>query len=140
MTRDEMREVLGRCPDFAKETGMLQKLLESKGHVLLMSPKFHPELAGVGIEYSWGKAKQDFRSQFKTSSIKALRGMIQKVLTTDVLLLERMQEVCKANQRIKRMYKQIVDDSRFKTDENGVDFLEVASEIKDDKTNAGLPL
>lgn len=26
-----------------------------------MSPKGHPEVAGMGIEYSWGKAKHAFR-------------------------------------------------------------------------------
>lgn len=31
------------------------------GHILLMSPKGHPELAGKGIEYSWGKSKREFR-------------------------------------------------------------------------------
>ena len=36
-------------------------LLMDRGHVLLMSPKAHPELAGKGIEYTLGKFKREVR-------------------------------------------------------------------------------
>lgn len=42
-----MDYVLGRCPDFHNETGALQTLVESRGHILVMSPKGHCELAGM---------------------------------------------------------------------------------------------
>ena len=32
-----------------------------RGHILLMSPKGHPEVAGCGIEFAWGHAKNYFR-------------------------------------------------------------------------------
>lgn len=38
--------VLGNCPDFRNETCALQTLVESRGHILVMSPKGHCELAG----------------------------------------------------------------------------------------------
>ena len=53
--------VLSNCWDFAHEKTALTCLVESRGHILRMCVKGHPELAGVGIEYSWGKAKQKFR-------------------------------------------------------------------------------
>lgn len=53
--------VLSNCWDFAHEKTALTRLVESRGHILRMCVKGHPELAGVGIEYSWGKAKQKFR-------------------------------------------------------------------------------
>jgi hypothetical protein len=53
--------VLSNCWDFAHEKTALQEYVESRGHILRMCVKGHPELAGVGIEYSWGKAKQKFR-------------------------------------------------------------------------------
>ena len=31
--------------------------------MLIRSPNYHPELAGEGIEYDWGAAKQWYRSQ-----------------------------------------------------------------------------
>lgn len=42
-----MDHVLGSCPDFHNETGALQTLVELRGHILVMSPKGHCELAGV---------------------------------------------------------------------------------------------
>ncbi|CAM9880058.1 unnamed protein product, partial [Laminaria digitata] len=41
----------GNLPDFKNERPALQHLVESRGDILLLSPKFHPELAGVGIVY-----------------------------------------------------------------------------------------
>ena len=35
--------VLGNLPDFKNERPALQHLVESRGHILLFSPKFHPE-------------------------------------------------------------------------------------------------
>ena len=43
------------------EKGALQELVESRGLILILSPKCHPELTGCGIEYSWGKSEQYLR-------------------------------------------------------------------------------
>jgi len=56
-----LRFVLESCWDFANEKTALQELVESRGHILRMGVKGHPEMAGKGIEYCWGKAKQKFR-------------------------------------------------------------------------------
>ena len=61
LTLEEGRARLKLCADFANEPTALQHLLAERGHLLVMTPKAHPELAGKGIEYSWGKAKRDFR-------------------------------------------------------------------------------
>ena len=61
LTLEEGRARLRLCADFANEPTALQHLLAERGHLLVMTPKAHPELAGKGIEYSWGKAKRDFR-------------------------------------------------------------------------------
>lgn len=61
LTLGVARERLQQCEDFQSEPSALGKLLLDRGHVLLMSPKAHPELAGKGIEYTWGKLKREFR-------------------------------------------------------------------------------
>ena len=43
--------VLGNCEDFVNEKSALQALVEALGHILVMSPKGHCELACQGIEY-----------------------------------------------------------------------------------------
>lgn len=37
-------KVLQAMPDFKNEKTALQELVESRGHILLLSPKCHPEL------------------------------------------------------------------------------------------------
>ena len=56
-----MVHVLENCYDFATEKTAFMWLMIERGHIPEMSPKCHPEVAGVGIEYSWGKSKQFFR-------------------------------------------------------------------------------
>ena len=50
--------VLSSCWDFAHEKPALEELVEMRGHILRMCVKGHPELAGVGVEYAWGRSKQ----------------------------------------------------------------------------------
>ena len=56
------RQVLSDCWDFAHETTALQEAFRARGHILLMCVRGHPELAGVGIENSWGKSAIHFRA------------------------------------------------------------------------------
>ena len=53
--------VLLACPDFAQEETLLEELCHSFGAICLLSPKCHPELAGVGVEYCIGFSKMQFR-------------------------------------------------------------------------------
>ena len=39
--------------------GYEEKMVK-RGHILLMSPKCYPDIAGCGIEYAWGYSKQKF--------------------------------------------------------------------------------
>ena len=75
--------VLSNCLDFKLEKSQLQDLVEKRGHILLISVKCHPEMAGVGIEYCWGKLKYEHKNsqkekrkagaEFKDSITKLLR-------------------------------------------------------------------
>jgi hypothetical protein len=40
------------------EKTALINIMEARGHMLLPSVKCHPEMAGNGIEYSWGQAER----------------------------------------------------------------------------------
>lgn len=49
---------LGKLADLKNEETAPQHKVESRGHILLLSPKYHPEIVGVGIEYlCWGMSK-----------------------------------------------------------------------------------
>ena len=53
--------VIDQCQDYAEETTQLEEIFQSRGHILAFSVKCHPEMAGCGIEYCWGKLKLDLR-------------------------------------------------------------------------------
>ena len=48
-----LRHLLLECTDFRKEETSLQYLGRQLGVSVQLTPKFHAELAGTGVEYSW---------------------------------------------------------------------------------------
>jgi hypothetical protein len=51
------------CPDFAAQKIKLQEFCDANNIIVDMSPKCHPEIAGLGIEYCWAVAKTLFRNK-----------------------------------------------------------------------------
>ena len=58
----------------------------ARGHILLMCVKCHPELAGVGIENTWGKSAIHFRRN-NDCIAKNLDANVQNSLHSDNLPL-----------------------------------------------------
>ena len=56
-------QIMANCSDFRNERTLMEELVEERGHEFDKSPKCHPELAGDGVEYDWGKSKHDFRAK-----------------------------------------------------------------------------
>jgi hypothetical protein len=54
-------KILANCEDFKTETTAMHELVALLGMGMEQTPKGHPELAGRGIEYCWGKSKYEFR-------------------------------------------------------------------------------
>ena len=52
---------MASCLDFAEEKTALQHVGSELGVSVTITPKFHAELAGEGIEYSWGVTKGVYR-------------------------------------------------------------------------------
>ena len=53
--------LMASCLDFAEEMTALQHVGNELGVSVINTPKFHAELAGEGIEYSWGVTKLVYR-------------------------------------------------------------------------------
>ena len=74
-----MKLVLSKQPDFAAAKSALTEFVEGQGQLLDMSPKLHPELAGVGVECGWAVAKQEFRAkndfQIRTLSTRVVHSL-----------------------------------------------------------------
>ncbi|CAM9442834.1 unnamed protein product, partial [Ectocarpus sp. 8 AP-2014] len=97
--------VLGNCSDFKEEKPAPLHLVESRGHILIMPPKCHPELASVGVEYSWGKSKLKFRRHINDEDPKHLKDNVLKALDTEeILTLERIRRFAQRPRDYRRTY------------------------------------
>jgi len=56
-----LRALLEQCDDFKNELSALQFLGQEIGVLVDVTPKYHAELAGEGIEYTWGYSKSVYR-------------------------------------------------------------------------------
>ena len=99
--------VLSNCWDFAHEKTALTQLVESRGHILRMCVKGHPELAGVGIEYSWGKAKQKFRRDVNDRISGHFHRNIVKCFCSEetYLPLSRIRKYARKTRAYRRAYR-----------------------------------
>ena len=67
--RYSLSHLLSCCPDFIYQQSDLEELaselsvLGNNVGSVLFTPKFHCELAGEGIEYSWGMSKRMYRKK-----------------------------------------------------------------------------
>lgn len=143
--------VLSSCPDFRNETSALQTLVESRGHILIMSPKGHCELAGAylpfcpvfaclcdrkiqtfvtgnGIEYDWGRMKQNFRRKNRYINFHEL---ILSSMAPQSLPLSTSRKFARKARAYRRAYRHGVDNEyaciekmvkRFKAHRNAADF------------------
>ena len=103
-----LKHVLSNCWDFAHEKTALQELVESRGHILRMCVKGHPELAGVGIEYSWGKAKQKFRRETNDRIAAHLHANIVACFSRleNFLPPSRVRKFARRSRAYRRAYKE----------------------------------
>jgi len=124
-----MDYMLSLCEDFMKEKTALQAMVEARGHILVMSPKGHCELAGQGIEYDWGKMKQTYRRNNRYE--KDFHEMILKSMGRDVLKLSTSRKFARKARAYRRAYREGCDNEhacieqmvkQFKAHRNAADF------------------
>ena len=76
------------CLDFANEITELQSMGEKMGVRVILTTKFHVEMAGERIEYLWGVSKSWYRSKplklkwKKASFLQLVRGCLDPKLIT----------------------------------------------------------
>lgn len=75
--------LMSSCHDFAEEITELQANALQMEVQCLLTPKYHCELAGEGIEYAWGVAKARYRaaSMEEKRSIPAFRDLVRRCLS-----------------------------------------------------------
>ena len=101
----DLERVLSAQPDFKDERPALQHLVESRGHILLLSPKYHPEIAGVGIEFSWGMSKMKFRREINDEIPAHLHhNMVASMCPRTILTLRRVRRFARRTRDYCRAY------------------------------------
>ena len=86
--------LLSTCTDFVDEESLLQMKVRKLGAVCIHSPKYHCEMAGEGIEYSWGNAKMKYR-RIKASSKRSnaqFLSQVRQCLSTEYLDKTRVRK------------------------------------------------
>ena len=68
-----------------------------------MTPKGHPELAGIGIEYSWGKSNMHFRIHNDLNP-KTFHSQVLYSMSTHVLDLTRRKKFARRARDYMRAY------------------------------------
>ena len=100
-----------------------ERMIE-RGHIPEMSPKCHPEVAGVGIEYSWGKQKQWFRRE--TDHVgKHLHQNI--IASMKQCTLERVRKYARKAREYRRAYE----------GNNEMDHEDIEKHVKMQKSHRG---
>ena len=89
-----LKFLIGNCSDFEEEESLLQSKGRLLGAIIDRTPKCHCELAGEGIEYSWGCAKNHFRQQpLRVKRTKEnFRTTVKMCLSRNVLSTERIRK------------------------------------------------
>jgi len=56
-------DILKESSDFTGELNAFEQLVADSGNLVERSPKFHAEIAGNGVEYSFGQCKKTYRAE-----------------------------------------------------------------------------
>jgi hypothetical protein len=110
-----MVRVLRKLPDFQNSKCSLRKLIESRGHILMISPKCHPELAGNGIEYAWGFSSSLFRRTNFPNGL-SLEQKVEAALVKEHLTMERIWKFERKARDYMSMYSLIENIEEEKKD------------------------
>ena len=132
MNASAHKDQMHALSDVADQVTMLEQFLRSRGHHILLSPKYHPEVAGCGIEYIWGFAKYQFRRNINNYVAKDLGDNVVKSLNTisenKVLRAARKtRDYCRAYLTVEQKKRKMRDEKKEWTAEDEKALLEVWS-------------
>ena len=138
-----LKYLLGNCTDFEEEESLLQAMGRKLGVTVDRTPKCHCELAGEGIEYSWGCAKNAYRQKPLSDkrSKEKFRETVRKCLSRQVLTTERIRKFSKRAREYICTYRALHQVSSSDThldtmdDTNAATPVNIKKLVKDFKTH-----
>ena len=103
---------MSKCDDFLGEKSAMVSLLDAIGVEMEQTPKCHPELAGCGIEYTWGYSKMYFRRNNDFCAVK--EKFLKRVLhsfSSDVIGVDQVRNYARKANEYKRAYGTLIHSS-----------------------------
>ncbi len=95
------------------EASIIDKIFLDAGHLVIASRRYHPDLAGAGIESAWGKAKLDYDCEVKnltrnilpalgdqTYEIKTVSGEVEHDAPLPLNRVRRFARRVRTNRRL----------------------------------------
>lgn len=123
-------KMLRGCNDFKTEKTQLQSIVEDElGCFIRLTPKCHPEIAGVGIEYAWGYSKFRFRKDFNNGKREHLTENVRKALSTDTLSLDRMRKFARKAREYKLTYHYFIEKTDGSVDRMKKECIESITKV-----------
>ena len=75
---------------------------------LQLTPKYHAEISGRGIEYSWGYLKLHFHCDFNDAVASRLKGHVVKLLDRSVITINRARKFTRKAREYKLTYSLMI--------------------------------
>ena len=87
--------LMASCLDFAEEMTALQHVGSELGVSVIITPKFHAELAGEGIEYSWGISKGVYRRKplHSKKSKESFKMLVRECTSREILTTKTVRKL-----------------------------------------------
>ena len=104
----DMKQVWNRTTTSKSVKSLVEQLINSRGHELLMSAKFHCECAGQGIEYCFGRVKWWYNKYHRHTS-DGLREDSAASFLPEVVSIHHMRKFARKCRDYMRVYRATAD-------------------------------
>ena len=84
---------------------MLEVIVEKSNHKLLLSSKYHAEVAGEGTEYCFGRAKWWYKKYNVAGTADSLRELSQNAFDGSVVTKYNVQKFAQKARGYQRIYR-----------------------------------
>jgi hypothetical protein len=95
-----LKYLMASCLDFTEEVTALQHEENELGVSVLITPKFQSEMAGKGVEYSWGVSKNVYRRRPLNSKKgnKSFKALVHECTSRDILSTKMVRKLSRRAQ------------------------------------------
>ena len=79
--------------------------MEKSGHILLLSSKYHAEVAGQGVEYCFGRTKWWYKKHNVAGTANSLRDLPRRAFDKEVVTIDHARKFARKARDYQRVYR-----------------------------------